>query len=118
MTNRRRLIEMTGQEVQAFLGEERVAVVSSLGPRGWPHSMPLWYVVRNERIFADLRERQRKRFGLVAYPAERAEQARKVKRHRGYAGIECRRQPVAEVLSGRQRQAKRLTQPGELYSRV
>ena len=52
MTNRRKAIEMTGQEVQAFLGEERVAVVSSLGPRGWPHSMPLWYVVRNERIFA------------------------------------------------------------------
>ena len=52
MTNRRSLIEMDGDEIQAFLDEERVAIASSLGPRGWPHSMPLWYVVRNERLFA------------------------------------------------------------------
>jgi PPOX class probable F420-dependent enzyme len=27
-------------------------VVSSLGPRGWPHSMPMWYVVRDGEIWA------------------------------------------------------------------
>jgi PPOX class probable F420-dependent enzyme len=26
-------------------------VVSSLGPRGWPHSMPMWYVVREGEIW-------------------------------------------------------------------
>ena len=26
-------------------------VVSSIGPRGWPHSMPLWYVSRDGEIW-------------------------------------------------------------------
>ena len=26
-------------------------VVSSIGPRGWPHSMPLWYVLRDGEIW-------------------------------------------------------------------
>jgi len=50
--NRRKQIEMSPEEVEAFLGEERVAIISSFGPRGWPHSMPLWYVVRDGRIWA------------------------------------------------------------------
>jgi hypothetical protein len=50
--NRRKLIEMDEDEIQAFLGEERVATVGTFGPRGWPHLMPLWYVVRNGRIWA------------------------------------------------------------------
>jgi PPOX class probable F420-dependent enzyme len=43
---------MTGPEILAFLNEEKVAIVSSLGPRGWPHSMPLWYVEREGRIWS------------------------------------------------------------------
>jgi hypothetical protein len=43
---------MDEDEIQAFLGEERVATVGTFGPRGWPHLMPLWYVVRNGRIWA------------------------------------------------------------------
>jgi len=43
---------MTGPEIETFLNEERVAIASSFGPRGWPHSMPLWYVVRDGRIWA------------------------------------------------------------------
>jgi PPOX class probable F420-dependent enzyme len=50
--NRRKLIEMDEDEIQAFLGEERVATVGTFGPRGWPHLMPLWYVVRDGRIWA------------------------------------------------------------------
>lgn len=50
--NRRKSIEMDEAEIRAFLQEERIAVVSSNGPRGWPHSMPLWYVVRDGRILS------------------------------------------------------------------
>lgn len=50
--NRRKQIEMSPEEIEAFLEEERVAIVSSFGPRGWPHSMPLWYVVRDGRVWA------------------------------------------------------------------
>jgi PPOX class probable F420-dependent enzyme len=35
-----------------LLAECRVVVVSSLGPRGWPHSTPLWFVVRDGELWA------------------------------------------------------------------
>lgn len=43
---------MTPEEIGDFLEEEKVAIVSSFGPRGWPHSMPLWYLVRDGHILA------------------------------------------------------------------
>ena len=45
--SRRDQIKMTDEEVRELLEEERIAVVSSLGPRGWPHSMPMWFVARD-----------------------------------------------------------------------
>jgi len=50
--NRRAEIRMSEEEIAAFLEEERVAIVSSFGPRGWPHSMPLWYQVRDGHILS------------------------------------------------------------------
>lgn len=49
--NRRKQIEMSPEEILRFLDDESVAVVSSLGSRGWPHSMPLWYVIRDENVW-------------------------------------------------------------------
>jgi len=37
---------MSPGEVAAFLAEQRVVTCATLGPRGWPHLMPLWYVLR------------------------------------------------------------------------
>jgi hypothetical protein len=37
---------MSETEVSAFLAEERTLTCATTGPRGWPHVMPLWYVVR------------------------------------------------------------------------
>jgi len=37
---------MSEAEVAAFLGEERTVTCATVGPRGWPHLMPLWYVLR------------------------------------------------------------------------
>lgn len=45
--SRRDQIKLSEAEVRELLDEERIAVVSSLGPRGWPHSMPLWFVPRD-----------------------------------------------------------------------
>ena len=44
-------IKMSEEERLAMLGEERVVVVTSHGPRGWPHSMPMWFVVRDGDIW-------------------------------------------------------------------
>jgi hypothetical protein len=44
--SRRDQIRMSDQEVRDFLDEERTVVCATNGPRGWPHLMPLWFVVR------------------------------------------------------------------------
>jgi hypothetical protein len=44
--SRRDAIGMSGEEVLAFLDEERTVVCATNGRRGWPHLMPLWYVLR------------------------------------------------------------------------
>jgi len=43
---------MSEHEVAAFLLEQRVVICATHGPRGWPHLMPLWYVVRDGQIWA------------------------------------------------------------------
>lgn len=50
--SRRDQIQMSDDEVLAFLEEERTLVCATHGPRGWPHLMPLWYVVRDGRLWA------------------------------------------------------------------
>ena len=35
---------MTDEEVEAFLADHKVMQVATVGPRGWPHVVPLWYV--------------------------------------------------------------------------
>jgi PPOX class probable F420-dependent enzyme len=49
--NRREQIRLTPAEQSAFLAEQRVVVLATNGTRGWPHLMPLWYVVRSEQIW-------------------------------------------------------------------
>ena len=49
--SRRDQIKLSAAEQAELLEEERVVVVSSLGPRGWPHSMPMWFTVRDDEIW-------------------------------------------------------------------
>jgi PPOX class probable F420-dependent enzyme len=49
--SRRDQIRLGDNEQRELLESERIAVVSSLGPRGWPHSMPLWYVPRGGEVW-------------------------------------------------------------------
>jgi PPOX class probable F420-dependent enzyme len=49
--SRRDQIVLSEAELLALLEQERIAVVSSLGPRGWPHSMPLWFVPRQGEVW-------------------------------------------------------------------
>ena len=43
---------MDDDEVLAFLDEERTVICATIGPDGFPHLMPLWYVVRDGEIWA------------------------------------------------------------------
>jgi PPOX class probable F420-dependent enzyme len=51
MPSRRDQIKLTAQELDELIETERIVVVSSLGPRGWPHAMPLWYVPRQGEVW-------------------------------------------------------------------
>lgn len=44
--SRRDAIRMSAEEAVRFLQEERTVVCATNGREGWPHLMPLWYVVR------------------------------------------------------------------------
>ena len=43
---------MSADEVRVFLEEEKTVVCATNGRDGWPHLMPLWFVVRDETIWA------------------------------------------------------------------
>jgi PPOX class probable F420-dependent enzyme len=50
--SRRDQIQMTAAEQAAFLSEQRTVICATNGVGGWPHLMPLWYVVRGEDTWA------------------------------------------------------------------
>lgn len=49
--SRRDQIKLSEAELLELLEGERIAVVSSLGSRGWPHSMPMWFVPREGEVW-------------------------------------------------------------------
>jgi PPOX class probable F420-dependent enzyme len=51
MPSRRNQIQLSEDDQRALIDGERVVVVSTLGPRGWPHVMPLWYVPRDGEVW-------------------------------------------------------------------
>jgi PPOX class probable F420-dependent enzyme len=50
--SRRDQIQMTAAEQAAFLAEQRTVICATNGRDGWPHLMPLWYVMRDEELWA------------------------------------------------------------------
>jgi general stress protein 26 len=49
--SRRDQITLSDVEQLELLETERVAIVTSNGVRGWPHSMPMWFTVREGVIW-------------------------------------------------------------------
>jgi PPOX class probable F420-dependent enzyme len=45
MASRRDQIRMSDAELQDFLAEQKIVSVATIGPKGRPHLVPLWYVV-------------------------------------------------------------------------
>jgi PPOX class probable F420-dependent enzyme len=50
--SRRAQITMTPEEVAAFLAEERTVICATNGKDGFPHLMPLWFVVRDDELWS------------------------------------------------------------------
>jgi PPOX class probable F420-dependent enzyme len=49
--SRRAEIKLSPEDQLDLIESERVVVVASFGPRGWPHLMPLWYVPRDGQVW-------------------------------------------------------------------
>lgn len=49
--NRRPQIKLTPAEQADYLQTQRVVICATNGKHGWPHLMPLWYVVREGQIW-------------------------------------------------------------------
>jgi hypothetical protein len=50
--SRREQIRMSDEEVADFLEAHRVAICATNGRDGWPHLMPLWYVLRDGQLWS------------------------------------------------------------------
>ncbi len=66
--SRRSAITMSEEEVLAFLDESKTVVCATNGPRGLPHLVPLWYVVRDGQLWAWTFARSQKALNIERDP--------------------------------------------------
>lgn len=52
MAGRRDQIVLSPAEIAAYLDESRTLIAATNGPRGLPHVMPLWFVMRGDEPWA------------------------------------------------------------------
>ena len=50
MANKRASISMTDSEIAAYLEEQTILNIASIGPTGHPHMVAMWYVVMDEKV--------------------------------------------------------------------
>ncbi len=50
MPSRRTLIRMSDAEIRDFLAEQKTIILNSLGADGFPHPMPMWFVVEDSGV--------------------------------------------------------------------
>jgi len=51
VASRRDQITLSEDEQRELLDEQRIVIVTSNGHRGWPHSMPMWFLVRDGELW-------------------------------------------------------------------
>jgi hypothetical protein len=89
MAVRRKQIEMTDEEVRAFLDEQMVMQCATVGPRGMPHMVPLWYVAEVTPHPAQAAEPPASGLELVGWTYAKSQKARNLERDpRATIGIE------------------------------
>jgi PPOX class probable F420-dependent enzyme len=52
MPSRRAQIELSEDEVRGYLEKRKVMQVATMGPRGFPHVVPLWFVPDGDELIA------------------------------------------------------------------
>ena len=66
---------MSDAEAASFLAEERTVTCATTGPGGWPHLMPLWYVLREPQAPGQARPQ------LWSWTYAASQKVRNIERH-------------------------------------
>jgi hypothetical protein len=80
MPSRRNEIEMTHDELRAFLAEQLVMQCATVGPRGLPHMVPLWFVSEATPQPAQAAEPPASGLELVGWTYAKSQKARNLER--------------------------------------
>jgi Pyridoxamine 5'-phosphate oxidase len=89
MPSRRAAIEMTEDEVRLFVQEQMVMQCATVGPRGFPHLVPLWYVPEWTPHPAQAAEPPASGVGLIGWTYAKSQKARNLERDpRATVGME------------------------------
>lgn len=67
-TNQRAQIEMTDDEVAAFIEQQRTATMATVGPTGVPHLVAMWYAVIDGQIWFETKAASQKALNLRRDP--------------------------------------------------
>ena len=58
-------IAMSGDEVYAFLGEQRSATIATIGPSGQPHLVAMWFAVVGDELWIETKAKSQKAVNLL-----------------------------------------------------
>lgn len=67
-TNQRKQIEMSDEEVSAYLEQSRTAVMVTNGPSGHPHAVAMWFSVLDGAIWFETKAKSQKATNLRRDP--------------------------------------------------
>jgi PPOX class probable F420-dependent enzyme len=63
-TNQRSQVEMTAEEIEAFLGSQRTANLVTLGAEGHPHAIAMWFALIDGVIWFETKAKAQKAVNL------------------------------------------------------
>lgn len=67
-SNQRKQIEMTDDEVAAFVEEQRTCTMATIGPSGRPHLVAMWYGVLDGQVWFETKLKSQKAVNLKRDP--------------------------------------------------
>jgi PPOX class probable F420-dependent enzyme len=68
-TNQRAQIQMSHDEIVAYIEQSRTATMATVGPTGTPHLVAMWYAVVDQQIWFETKGRSQKVVNLRRNPA-------------------------------------------------
>lgn len=67
-TNQRARVEMTPEEISAYVATRRTATLVSLGPTGHPHAVAMWFAVIDDVLWFETKAKAQKAVNLRRDP--------------------------------------------------